>query len=156
MWRRNKSIAFKWCNRLTDIIDTTLTVVYQLERVHVTNKVTRLRDMTSGSSHASPQTFHTPAHQALQLQQLDIPPAAKTKIWKLVLTRSPDPNRSISIIFLHVNVYIYIVDRRMVVAERGYPTPCKKGGEIVPNWKCLGICPVDMSRGMPESPHNKK
>jgi len=47
-------------------------------------------------------------------------PAVKTKIWKLTLTHTPDPNRSTSINFVHVNGRsLYIVDWRMVVIEGG-------------------------------------
>jgi len=49
-----------------------------------------------------------------------ISPALKAKIWKLALTRSPDPNRSISSNFVHVNSRsLYTVDKQIVVVEEG-------------------------------------
>jgi len=61
--------------------------------------------------------------------------------WKLAPTRIPDPNRSTSIKFVHVNGRsLYIVDRRMVVVEGGYVLHHVKGG-IFGSGNIRGIFP---------------
>ena len=57
--------------------------------------------------------------RTISLPASDISPAVKSKIWKLALTRTPNPNRSTSINFVHVNGRsVYIVDRWTMMVER--------------------------------------
>jgi len=61
-------------------------------------------------------------------------------VWKLVLTCTPDPNRSTSINFVHViSTSVYIVDRRVVEVE---------GGNVLHHVKGRGVVREgEMSRG---------
>ena len=59
-------------------------------------------------------------------------PTRQGFFWKLALTPTPDPSRSAT---------INVVDWRMVVAEEGCPTSCKREGEL----SGRGQCPGDMS-----------
>jgi len=54
----------------------------------------------------------------VSLSPWPLPPTIKANVWLLALIRTPDPNRSTSINFVHVNgTSLYIVDRRMVAVE---------------------------------------
>ena len=77
------------------------------------------------------------------------------KIFKLVLTRFPDPNRSTAINFAHVDGRsVYIVDWRMVkVGGRNVLHHVKTEGEFSEE-KCPdGICRGDMYRGEMSGSH---
>ena len=60
----------------------------------------------------------------------------------MALIRTPDPNRSTSVNFVHVSGRsLYIIDRRVMVVKAGKcSTPCKKEGRLSGKGNVRGIC----------------